>query len=780
MQQLPSLRMRIKLLLSLLAALSVLICVAVLAVAGLHVFERQATALLNQTEQTFDRVFRDFDERMIRRSQRSASQLDVRDIAVLRQQLEEMRVRRHAPFVTYYDAQQQILVGDASINQQLQPVWSAVWAQARLDGVAIAHAALRDDVYTVVVVAVAQPDQPTKGWLSVAYPLDDQVALDLQERVGMDISFVLQQSTPVVVASSLPAKLRADLSSVSWQNQQVELANIAYQSRLIALPNNTAAETQVEPASSPQVLVLLQYPSSRVFAPLYDLIKIMLVLALLSFLLIGVASFIIARMVTRPLHDLVNAAQQIQQGHYQYRISPPKTLELAELANSINHMQDAIYERELRVLALAEKDTLTGVYNRVGFLRRIETLLSQQRPMTAILINIDRFQQINDTLGHPFGDQVLIAFSDQLIELLAAVPDAVLARFGGDEFAALVPMDRPDWAALVDRMQRQFEQPLQVTERQLDVRASLGVAHFPMHAQNAVDLMCCADEAMYIAKEERMGCRIYNPERQRFRTEHLSLLGELKAALASEQLMLYFQPKICLQPQTQRDQPVIHQAEALIRWQHPERSFIPPSEFIPFAEQTSDIRELTRWVIAQGCRDAAKMAEQGHAVRISVNISVRDLLDSQFYLYVRECLAAAEIPPSRLCLEITESGAMEEAPAVLDNLNQLKQMGVALAIDDYGTGYSSLSYVRQLPVSELKIDQNFIKHMIDSPNDMMIVRSTIELAHSLGFSVVAEGVETQQISQLLAEFGCDLAQGYFYARPLPLADYAAWLAQRPH
>lgn len=776
MQQLPSLRMRIKLLLSLLAAVSVLICVLVFVLAGLHVFNRQATTLLDQTEQTFERVFRDFDERMIRRSQRVASQLDLNDPPALRQQLDAVRARRNAPFVTYYDAQQQVLVGDAKLNQQLQPVWSAVWAEARLDGAAITHIAVLDQIYALAVVSVARSDG-VDGWLSIAYPLDDQVALDLQERVGMDVSMVLEPNAqaPVVVASSLPTKLRTELLSTDWHSQQMKLANNTYKSRMIDLPNHSALTGQPQQAS-----VLLQYPSIRVFAPLYDLTKIMLVLALFSFLLIGLASFVIARMVTRPLHDLVSAAQQIQQGHYQQHINPPNTLELAELAHSLNHMQDAIYEREMRVLALAEKDLLTGVYNRVGFLRRIETSLSQQRPMTAVLINIDRFQQINDTLGHPFGDQVLIAFADQLVELLAAVPDAVLARFGGDEFAVLLPMDRPDWAALVDRMQRQFEQPLQVIERQLDVRATLGVAHFPTHAQNAVDLMCCADEAMYIAKEERTGCRIYNPERQRFRTEHLSLLGELKAALASEQLMLYFQPKICLQPQTQRDQPVVHQAEALIRWQHPERGFIPPSEFIPFAEQTSDIRELTRWVIARGCLDAAKMAEQGHAVRISVNISVRDLLDSQFYLYVRECLAAAKIPPSRLGLEITESGAMEEAPAVLDNLNQLKQMGVALAIDDYGTGYSSLSYVRQLPVSELKIDQSFIKHMIDSPNDMMIVRSTIELAHSLGFSVVAEGVETQQISQLLAEFGCDLAQGYFYARPLPFADYAAWLAQRPH
>lgn len=776
MHQLPSLRMRIKLLLTFLAAFSVLICVGVFAIAGLHVFDRQATALLSQTEQTFDRVFADLNERIMRRSQRLAAQLTLNNPAELQQQLEEYRLRRNASFVTYYDAKQQMLVGDARINQQLQPVWSAVWAQARLDGAALTHVALLDQLYAVVVVAVAQPDQNADGWLSIAYLIDDAVALDLQERIGMDVSLLLQPTAQarVVVASSLPAKLRTDLLSVPLQSQQMRLGNIAYQSRMITLPNSDAQVGSVQPS------VLLQYPSSRVYAPLYDLIKIMLVLALLSFLLIGIASFVIARMVTRPLHDLVSVAQQIQQGHYQQQINPPNTLELAELANSLTHMQDAIHERELRVLALAEKDLLTGVHNRVGFLRRIESLLSQQRPMTAVLINIDRFQQINDTLGHPFGDQVLIAFTDQLVELLAAVPDAVLARFGGDEFAALVPMDRPDWASLIDRMQRQFEQPLQVTDRQLDVRATLGVAHFPVHAQNAVDLMCCADEAMYIAKEERIGCRIYNPERQRFRMEHLSLLGELKAALATDQLMLYFQPKICLQPQANRDHSVIHQAEALIRWQHPERGFIPPSEFIPFAEQTSDIRELTRWVIARGCLDAAKMAAQGHAVCISVNISVRDLLDSQFYLYVRECLAAAHIPPSRLCLEITESGAMEEAPAVLDNLNQLKQMGVALAIDDYGTGYSSLSYVRQLPVSELKIDQSFIKHMIDSPNDMMIVRSTIELAHSLGFSVVAEGVETQQISQLLAEFGCDMAQGYFYARPLPFDDYSAWLAQQPH
>ncbi|MEC7121033.1 MAG: diguanylate cyclase, partial [Pseudomonadota bacterium] len=620
MRPLQSLRVRIKLLLTAMVALSIGICVVVFGWVGFYVFQQQANHLLDQAESAYYLAKQEQDERLLQRTQMLAHQIALQQVAggfdaeIMQQLFRAAVFERPAELLSYYDPQHQIAVGDPTLKTDLQAMWSAVWAQAQLEGMATATDVLNQQLYQIAIVPVRWPQaqQSQLGWLTVITRVDHHMAYQLRDRLAVDVSFVQMQPTPkVVLASSLDKPAQVDLMQLDASQRSVQLAETAYQSRWLL--THPAANTYA---------VILQYPSSRVFAPFYELFKVILLFALLSFLLIGLTSVMIARMVTRPLQQLMRTAQHIQQGDYQQVITPPKTRELAELANSLSHMQNAIQQREQRVLAIAEQDLLTGVYNRTGFLRQIEPLLATQQPMSAILINIDRFQQINDTLGHPFGDQVLAAFAKQLQAILPE--QHVLGRFGGDEFSILIDSSNTDWYQLIDQMQQLFAQPLQVAERTIDVRATIGVAHYPEHAKNAVDLMCCADEAVYIGKEDRVGLKIYNPERQRFRAEHLSLLGELKAALSSNQLMLYFQPKIALQPQHKEG---LAQVEALIRWQHPTRGFVPPSEFIPFAEQTSDIRELTRWVIQRGCQDAARFQALGHPVCISVNISVRDLLD---------------------------------------------------------------------------------------------------------------------------------------------------------
>lgn len=765
-RRLRSLRMRIALTLAGMLIVVSVVGVSLISAVNLGLFRQQASAELQRGEHIFNQLMEQHDRQLIQAAQLLAADFGFRsalashDELTIISALDNQRTRIQADLALISDLDGQVI---ADSEQRLRAgqayPFPALLEQAKQQGQASAIKLLGGQPYAVVIVPVRSP--LTVGWVTMGLQVDDHMAQEFRMLSGLEVSFVMQAqpTTWQVIASTLPMAARQDIRHIDPMQDKVRLAGITYQSRFLSI-------TQAAPQIA-AVGIVLQRPLDEILAPFYALLKAMLALGLVSLLLIGFASFRISRVVTRPLHQLVEVAQRIRDGDYQQQIRRPDTLELAELAWALSHMQEAIAEREKQVLALVYHDPLTGLYNRTGFLRELERCLGDRSPHTVMLLNIDRFQQINDTLGHPFGDEVLKAFA-RLLQQLVSSKDGTLARLSGDEFAVLVADDQP-WQPLIQQLLRHFDAPFLVADRQLDVHATIGVAHYPEHADTAVNVLCCADEAMYVAKSERKAMNLYDPHRQQFREDHLSLLGELKRAVEQNELLLYYQPKVSLRGGATQE------AEALIRWQHPTRGFIPPFEFIPFAEQTGYIREITRWVIKQGCQDAAWFRAQGHTLRLSVNIATRDLLDVHLPDYVHQCLQDAQIPPALLCLEITESGVMEESEQVMDNLHRLRSMGLALAIDDYGTGYSSLAYVRHLPVSELKIDRSFVKGVAESHTDAMIVHSTIELAHSLNFKVVAEGVETEAVSNRLRELGCDLGQGYLYAKPLPRDVLYQWL-----
>jgi diguanylate cyclase (GGDEF)-like protein len=765
-RRLRSLRMRIALTLAGMLIIVSVVGVGLISVVNLNLFRQQASAELQRGEHIFNQLMEQHDRQLIQAAQLLAADFGFRsalassDEPTIISALDNQRTRIDADLALISDLEGRIIAdSEQRIAAGQAYPFPALLALAQQQGQASAIKLLGGEPYAVVIVPVRSP--LTVGWVTMGLKVDDRMAQEFRLLSGLEVSFVMQaqQTMWQVIASTLPMSARQDIRHVDPLQEKMTLAGVTYQSRFLSI-------TQAAPQIA-AVGIVLQRPLDEILAPFYALLKAMLLLALVSLLLIGFASLRISRVVTRPLHQLVEVAQRIRDGDYQQHIERPDTLEVAELAWALSHMQDAIAEREKQVLALVYHDPLTGLYNRTGFLRELERCLGDQSAHTVMLLNIDRFQQINDTLGHPFGDEVLKAFA-RLLQQLVSSKDGILARLSGDEFAILVAEDQP-WQQLTQQLLAHFDAPFVVADRQLDVHATIGVAHYPEHADSAVNVLCCADEAMYVAKSERKALSLYDPHRQQFREDHLSLLGELKRAVEQDELLLYYQPKVSLQDGHTQE------AEALIRWQHPTRGFVPPFEFIPFAEQTGYIREITRWVIKRGCQDAAWFRAQGYTLRLSVNIATRDLLDVHLPEYVHQCLLEADIPAALLCLEITESGVMEESQQVMDNLHRLRAMGLALAIDDYGTGYSSLAYVRHLPVSELKIDRSFVKGVAESHTDAMIVHSTIELAHSLNFKVVAEGVETEAVSDRLRELGCDLGQGYLYAKPLPREALYQWL-----
>jgi diguanylate cyclase (GGDEF)-like protein len=422
-------------------------------------------------------------------------------------------------------------------------------------------------------------------------------------------------------------------------------------------------------------------------------------------------------------------------------------------------------------------DPLTGLPNRVLFADRISqairTAARSGDEVAVFLMDLDRFKEVNDTLGHHSGDLLLQELSARLQRALRA-SDSV-ARLGGDEFGVLLPdlVDRQSIEEVVDRIRVAVERPFYVQDLPLAIETSIGVSIFPEHGQDVEALLQKADVAMYLAKAGNSTHVIYDPREDEYDPTRLSLVGELRRAIEAAEVTVFYQPKADLRTGE------IKGAEALVRWEHPERGLLMPDEFIPLAQHTGLIRPLTLTVIDVAMAQMRTWRNQGLNLSVAVNLATRNLLDAGLPDDVQELLHKWELDPSAIEFEITESTIMADPFRALAVLKRLHEMGTKLSIDDFGTGYSSLAYLKRLPVDAVKIDKSFVLNMVTDENDAAIVRSTIDLARNLGLDVVAEGVEDEAIWQTLAELGCDFAQGHYLSKPLPAAELAAWFRQLP-
>jgi diguanylate cyclase (GGDEF)-like protein len=421
-------------------------------------------------------------------------------------------------------------------------------------------------------------------------------------------------------------------------------------------------------------------------------------------------------------------------------------------------------------------DDLTGIANRRQLLRRleheIESASAVNRSFALLMLDLDRFKEVNDALGHGHGDRLL---RDVAARLGTTVRHGdLLARLGGDEFALLLA-DVSGAAGAIEvagRVKDVLHDEFVLGGVPLLVEASVGIALFPEHGHDAETLLQAADIAMYAAKRSGTHFELYMPERDRRGPDRVTRLGELRRALAEEELVLFYQPKVDLR------RGEVSGAEALIRWQHPELGLIPPMEFLPLAEQTGLIGPLTSYVISAALKQAREWALEGLDVPVAVNVSERSLLDPRFPVEVEGLLERWGVPGEQLQLELTERGLIADVVTAMDVIERLCALGVRISIDDFGTGYSSLGRLVELPIQELKIDRSFVMDMDGDGPGAAIVRSTIDLGHHLGLEVVAEGVETEEQLRELRTLGCDGAQGFHLLRPLPADEVAAWLHER--
>lgn len=439
-----------------------------------------------------------------------------------------------------------------------------------------------------------------------------------------------------------------------------------------------------------------------------------------------------------------------------------------------------ITERKAQAAVLeyqALHDSLTDLPNRTLLYDRLQqAILSghrQNRLLALLLMDLDRFKDVNDTLGHHYGDTLLQQVGQRLRGALRE--SDTVARLGGDEFAILLSAlaDVKDVVLVAGKILQALEAPFILEGHILDIGASIGIALFPDHGEYADLLIQRADVAMYLAKEAGGGYAVYSSEQDQNSPRRLALRGELRHAIENGDLFLLYQPKIKLQTSH------VIGVEALVRWRHPRLGIIPPDQFITLAEHTGLIKPLTLWVLNAALSQCAQWRQAGLELSVAVNLSARNLQDPQVPDQIRDLLETWKVDPSQLELEITESVIMADPARAMEILTRLSGMGVRLSIDDFGTGYSSLGYLKKLPVDEIKIDKSFVKEMATDGDDTVIVRSIIDLAHNLGLQVIAEGVEDQETWDALVILGSDAAQGYFMSRPIPADELTRWLRDSP-
>lgn len=419
-------------------------------------------------------------------------------------------------------------------------------------------------------------------------------------------------------------------------------------------------------------------------------------------------------------------------------------------------------------------DQLTDLPNRVLLYERIDQAIKDARrgnnKIAVLIMDLDRFKEINDTLGHQCGDALLQQVAPRL---KSAVRESdTVARLGGDEFAVVLPKAGLEESVnIAEKISLAIDGPFIVEGHNLNVGISIGIALYPDDGIDSQTLVRRADVAMYVAKRSEQQYSVYTTDQDQYTLNRLMLIGELRHAISEKQLVVYYQPKVNIQQRR------VCGVEALVRWQHPQHGLLLPESFIDLAEKAGLIRGLTMWVIEETARQASEWQRNGVFIPVSVNLSIKNLQDKDLSSQIENIIRKNDLRCSSYTLEITESSMMSEPDKAYEVISQLSKLGLNLSIDDFGTGYSSLAYLKQLPAGEIKIDKSFIIDMMEDDNDAVIVRSIIDLSHNMGRKVTAEGVESKDIYDLLEILGCDMAQGYHVCKPLPPDELFVWLLQ---
>jgi diguanylate cyclase (GGDEF)-like protein len=624
--------------------------------------------------------------------------------------------------------------------------------------------------YQLVAVPVKAP--LTIGWVVMGFEINNSLANTLHKLSNLEVTFISQSGaspwrstagTMSVDSSEKIVKYTATQPALNTNsNFELTIGEMAFGTRYVTIFKNI----------NDSLYAVLQRSIDEATAPFQVLLLNLLILSIVGMLIFIVSILYVSRIVAQPIVELANTAKKLEEGDYSFKVDTSRKDELGKLSSAFSSMRTAIADREKSILKLAYLDEMTGLPNRASFMKELNTAIykseANNESLSVLVMNLDRFKQINNVLGHDFGNQLLHAVSIRISQVFRKDND-VVARISGDEFAVLLPGTDANVALnIAQKLLQAFEKPIQLDDNFVDITAGIGIASYPVHSHQIEQLLSFAEIAMQVSKVKKSGPVIFDSSFDAGSNVNLTLVSELKNSILNNELMLFVQPKIDLKSR------VVTSVEALIRWKHPARGIVFPDQFIPFAEQTGLIRDITLWMIAEASKVSAQWIEKGILIPIAVNISARDLIDSDFPNKVTEILKSTGSNTSLISLEVTESSIMDDPHRAKQTLLHLSEMGIKLAIDDFGTGYSSLSYLKELPVSELKIDKSFVMNIEHNQNDRIIVSSTIELAHNMGLHVVAEGIENIKVWKFLQDMNCDYGQGYYMTKPIPVSDFETW------
>lgn len=497
--------------------------------------------------------------------------------------------------------------------------------------------------------------------------------------------------------------------------------------------------------------------------------------AIVGLLILMIGFIFLVKLILNPIENVTQALKDESKGIPGKPHSIISLLETKNLITAFNEMRRQIHARQQELEYHALHDDLTGLANRKLLTERLEQAIhnsQQEKSSFSILImDLDRFKEVNDTLGHEVGDKLLQKVAKRLVTLFREID--VIVRLGGDEFAVLLITAQEKHAEKVaEKITQEFQKVFTVNETPLYIGVSIGISVYPQHGTTSQTLQQRADVAMYVAKRNKSGYAVYNPQYDEYSIGKLSLISDLRNAIDENHLFMEYQPIIDIKTGE------VISAEALIRCNSPERGKVYPDEIIPLAEQTGLISPITYWIIDSTAKYSNKLKEAGINIKIAINLSIYNLQENYFIENMMEIFNKNNISATNFIMEITESVMMTNPKKSIEILNQMHELGIEIAIDDFGTGYSSLAYLKKLPLSKLKIDKSFIMDMIDDDNDAMIVRSTIDLAHNLGMKVIAEGIEEKEMLELLKILGCEHGQGYYISRPKSEDDLKQWIMDK--
>jgi len=624
-----------------------------------------------------------------------------------------------------------------------------------------AHLYQIDDALYQLSLSPVTVGAKTIGWIAFGFQIDQRLAKEFMDITGLKTDFIHKDngSWQLIASSYNPLNT----------GEELDIAKQIIQGKTPV--EYIATHALITEFDEQELGVVMYGLKANFIALLQKQGWRFLMLAALTLFMSLASAYLIAASISKPIKRLVQQAKVVASGDYHQTVTIKDKNELGQLADEFNLMQSAVLMREEAIMHNANHDPLTDLPNRNILNTVLNKLAKQQNSFTLLHLNLSRLKDVNDTLGHDVGDEVIKELARRLQRLVKQNYFKLLVHLGADEFVLLSEQHNTD--EVISFIHTELEPAFDYQGISLQLQVRMGLAICPEHTKDAKNIVQMADTALHHTRNTGQLVQIYHPDLDVNTVERLSLINDLKEAIPSGQLALHFQPKLCL-----RTMKVTH-AEALVRWQHPTLGMVPPDDFIHIAEQTGQIKALTRWVFTAAIEQYHTWIALGINLNIAINISAENLKEPDFYKFICESMKASKVPADKITLEVTESAVVEDPESAIKLLSKFKTQGMKISIDDYGTGYSSLAQLKQLPVHELKIDKSFIQRLEHDDDDQIIVRSTIELAHNMGLHVVAEGIEDEFSLNWLSEHHCELAQGYFISRPKPANELTTWLLDNP-